>query len=89
MGAMGIARTFSYGGFIKRELYNPEIPPQPNITPEEYKKRSGPTLNHFYEKLLLLKYTMNTNTGKKLAEHRHQFMESFLKEFHDEWEGKL
>ncbi len=89
IGAIGIARTFNYGGFLGRELYNPNIKPNLNMTKEEYKKSKAPTINHFYEKLLLLKDRMNTNTGKKMAEKRHEFMENYLKEFHNEWNGKL
>ena len=89
MGAIGIARTFNYGGFKNREIYNPEIKPNLNMTKEEYKRSKAPTINHFYEKLLLLKDRMNTAAGKQMAEHRHTFMERFLKEFFDEWEGAL
>jgi uncharacterized protein len=89
VGAMGIARAFSYGGYKNREIYDPNIKPNLGMTKDEYKKNSGPTINHFYEKLLLLKDRMNTKTGKRIAEHRHQFMESYLKEFYDEWEGEL
>jgi len=71
MGAIGVARTFNYGGNKGREIYNPEIKPNLNMTKEEYKNSNAPTLNHFYEKLLLLKDRMNTNTGKSMAEHRH------------------
>ena len=85
IGAIGIARTFNYGGFKNRELYNPEIPPNLNMTKEEYKKSNAPTINHFYEKLLLLKDQMNTETGKKMAEERHQFMLDFLDRFYKEW----
>jgi|SRR5690625_1841305 len=87
LGAIGIARTFNYGGFKNRKIYDPEIKPDLNMTPEQYKKSSSPTINHFYEKLLLLKDRMNTPTGKKLAENRHRFMEDFLKQFYEEWEG--
>ena len=87
IGAIGIARTFNYGGFKNRELYNPEIPPNLNMSKEEYKKSNAPTINHFHEKLLLLKDRMNTKTGKKMGEQRHQFLELFLEEFHSEWEG--
>jgi len=76
IGAIGIARTFSYGGFKGREIYNPEIEPNLHMSKEEYKNSTAPSLNHFYEKLLLLKDKMNTSTGKKLAEQRHAFMES-------------
>lgn len=87
IGAIGIARTFNYGGFKNRPLYDPAIPPQMNMNKEEYKNSSAPTLNHFYEKLLLLKDKMNTETGKKIALARHQFMERFLAQFYSEWEG--
>ncbi|MFA5296834.1 MAG: HD domain-containing protein [Lutibacter sp.] len=89
IGAVGIARTFNYGGFKNRPLYNPEIPPKLNQTKEAYKNSEAPTINHFYEKLLLLKDRMNTKTGKKIAEERHQYMETFLQQFYKEWEGKL
>lgn len=88
IGAIGIARTFNYGGFKNRPLYDPAIPPQMNMNKEEYKNSSTPTLNHFYEKLLLLKDKMNTETGKKIALARHQFMERFLAQFYSEWEGQ-
>ncbi|MGG8496037.1 HD domain-containing protein [Tenacibaculum sp. TC6] len=87
IGAIGIARCFNYGGFKNRELYNPEIPPNMHMSKEEYKKSTAPTINHFYEKLLLLKDKMNTETGKKLAMERHQYMESFLNQFYKEWNG--
>jgi uncharacterized protein len=88
IGAIGIARTFNYGGFKNRALYNPNILPNLSMTKEEYKKNEAPTINHFYEKLLLLKDKMNTITGKKIAQKRHEYMESFLAQFYDEWEGK-
>lgn len=88
IGAIGIARCFNYGGFKNREIYNPEIKPNLNMTKEEYKKSTAPTINHFYEKLLLLKDKMNTKTGRKLAEKRHVFMEKFLNQFYKEWNGK-
>lgn len=88
LGAIGIARTFNYGGFKNRGLYDPNISPKLNMTKEEYKKSDSPTLNHFYEKLLLLKDKMNTETGKKLAQERHRFMETFLSQFYAEWEGE-
>ncbi len=88
LGAIGIARTFNYGGFKNNEIYNPNIPPNLDMSKEEYKKGDTPTLNHFYEKLLLLKDRMNTQTGKALAIHRHQFMENFLAEFYREWDGE-
>jgi uncharacterized protein len=84
IGAIGIARAFTYGGFKGRELYNPEIKPNLNMSKEEYKNTSAPTINHFYEKLLLLKDKMNTPTGKLLAAQRHSFMEEYLKQFFDE-----
>ena len=86
MGAIGVARAFNYGGFKNRELYNPEIAPNLKLTKEEYKKSTAPTINHFYEKLLLLKDRMHTDTGKKLAEKRHQYMLDFLKQFYQEWD---
>ena len=85
LGAIGIARAFNYGGFKNRELYNPEVPPNLKMTKEEYKKSSAPTLNHFYEKLLLLKDKMNTITGKKIAEERHKYMLNYLEQFYKEW----
>ena len=88
LGAIGIARTFNYGGFKNRPLYNPDIAPNLNMSKEEYKNSESPTLNHFYEKLLLLKDKMNTETGKKIAEERHRFMELFLSQFYAEWDGE-
>ena len=88
LGAIGIARTFNYGGFKNRPLYDPEIQPNLNMSKEEYKASLAPTINHFYEKLLLLKERMNTATGKKIAEQRHAFMEVFLDQFYAEWDGK-
>ena len=87
IGAIGIARTFNYGGFKNRKIYDPAIEPNLNMTKEEYKKSTAPTINHFYEKLLLLKDKMNTETGKKIAEQRHAFMERFLDQFYAEWNG--
>ncbi len=89
IGAIGIARCFNYGGYKDRALYNPKIAPNLNMTKEEYKHSDAPTINHFYEKLLLLKDEMNTAAGKKIAIERHQYMEQFLKQFYDEWNGKL
>lgn len=89
LGAIGIARTFNYGGFKGRKLYDPDISPNLDMTPSEYKASNAPTINHFYEKLLLLKNRMNTETGRKIAEKRHKFMEIFLQQFYAEWEGKL
>ncbi|MGX5688256.1 HD domain-containing protein [Arcticibacter tournemirensis] len=88
IGAIGIARAFTYGGYKNRELYNPEIPPNLSMTKEEYKKSTAPTINHFYEKLLLLKDKMNTESGKIRAEERHRFMEKFLEQFYAEWNGE-
>lgn len=88
LGAIGIARAFNYGGFKNRALYNPAIQPQLGMNKEEYKNNESPTLNHFYEKLLLLKDKMNTPTGRKIAEERHRFMEIFLGQFYAEWEGE-
>jgi uncharacterized protein len=87
IGAIGIARCFNYGGFKNRQLYNPDIKPHLNMTKEEYKSSTAPTINHFYEKLLLLKDKMNTKTGQKIALERHQYMENFLKQFYKEWQG--
>lgn len=88
IGAIGVARAFNYGGFKNRGLYDPAVPPNLNMSAEEYKKSSAPTINHFYEKLLLLKDLMNTPTGRKMAEERHQFMEAYLEQFYAEWDGK-
>ncbi len=87
LGAIGIARCFNYGGFKNRPLYNPDIKPNLNMSKEEYKASKAPTINHFYEKLLLLKDKMNTQTGYKIALERHQYMEGFLKQFYKEWNG--
>jgi uncharacterized protein len=89
IGAIGIARTFNYGGFKNRAIYNPEIPPNLNMTKEAYKASTAPTINHFYEKLLLLKDKMNTKTGKSLAVKRHEFMQAYLQQFYAEWNGKV
>lgn len=85
MGAIGIARAFNYGGFKNRELYDPDVAPNLKMTKEQYKNSTAPTINHFYEKLLLLKDQINTETGKKLAEERHTYMVSFLEQFFKEW----
>lgn len=87
IGAIGIARCFNYGGFKNRVLFNPDIKPNLNMTKDEYKKSDAPTINHFYEKLLLLKDKMNTETGKLIALERHAYMEGFLKQFYNEWDG--
>jgi uncharacterized protein len=89
MGAIGITRAFNYGGHKGRGIYDPKIKPNLNMTKEEYKNNNTPTINHFYEKLLLLKDRMNTETGKSIAQHRHEYMEKFLDEFYQEWNGKL
>lgn len=88
IGAIGVARTFNFGGFKQRELYNPNVKPNLKMSKEEYKNSNSPTINHFYEKLLLLKDKMNTKTGKDMAQKRHEFMELFLEEFYLEWDGK-
>jgi len=88
IGAIGIARCFNFGGFKNRQLYNPDIKPNLKMSKEAYKNSKAPTINHFYEKLLLLKDRMNTQTGKKIAQQRHDFMELYLKHFYNEWEGK-
>jgi len=89
LGAIGVARTFNYGGHKNREIFNPDIKPNLNMTKEEYKNSDAPTLNHFYEKLLLLKDRMNTGAGRKMAEQRHEFMQTYLDQFYMEWEGEL
>lgn len=89
LGAIGIARVFNFGGFKGRELYNPNIKPKLNMTKEEYKKREGTTINHFYEKLFLLKDKMNTKTGKEIAAKRHKYMEEYVNQFYKEWNGEL
>lgn len=85
LGAIGIARAFNYGGFKNRKLFDPDINPNLNMSPAEYKASNAPTINHFYEKLLLLKDRMNTETGRKIAKERHLFMETFLEQFYAEW----
>lgn len=88
IGAIGIARAFNYGGFKNRALHDPAIEPELNMSKEAYKNTQAPTINHFYEKLLLLKDKMNTATAKAIAQQRHNYMEGFLKQFYAEWEGK-
>jgi len=85
IGAIGIARAFHYGGYKNREIYNPDLPPQTSMNKALYKTSNSPTLNHFYEKLLLLKDKMNTTTGKKMAQSRHEFLEIYLNQFYKEW----
>lgn len=87
IGAIGIARAFAYGGYKGRELHNPDTKPEAHDSFDSYKKSTGPTINHFYEKLFLLKDRMNTESGRKLAEQRHQFMEKFVDRFLAEWNG--
>jgi len=89
IGAIGIARAFNYGGFKNRAMYDPEIAPKLDMSKEEYKNSQAPTINHFYEKLLLLKDKMNTETGKQIAKQRHKYMQGFLAQFYAEWEGEL
>jgi uncharacterized protein len=88
MGAIGIARAFAYGGHRGRLLYDPNVPPERHDSFEAYQRSASPTLNHFYEKLLLLKDRMNTSAARAIAERRHRYMESFIKRFLDEWDGK-
>ncbi len=88
MGAIGIARTFAFGGHMDREIYNPNVKPYLHKSFEEYKNGKSHTINHFYEKLLLLKNIMHTKTAKKIAKRRHKYMEEYLEKFYKEWEGK-
>ena len=87
IGAIGIARCFNYGGYKNRAIYDPDIPSNLNLSKEEYKSSIAPSINHFYEKLLLLKDRMNTETGRKIAAERHVFMEQYLEQFYKEWES--
>jgi uncharacterized protein len=89
IGAIGIARTFAFGGKFGNLLYHPDIPPATFKSAEEYRKNRTHTINHFYEKLLLLKDKMNTPTARKMAEQRHLFMQEFLNQFYNEWQGKI
>jgi len=89
IGAIGIARCFNYGGFKDRKLYDPDIVPNLNMSPAEYKASTSPTINHFYEKLLLLKNKMNTPSGKQIAKNRHEYMEGFLKQFYGKCKGEF
>ncbi len=88
IGAIGIARTFAYGGANGRLIHDPDVSPMEHLTAESYLKSGGTSVNHFYEKLLLLKDRMNTTTGKTIAEKRHRFMEDYLRRFYEEWEGE-
>lgn len=88
IGAIGIARAFTYGGFKNRVLYDPAVLPEEHLTKESYKNTTAPTINHFYEKLLLLKDMMNTEAGKAIAIERHNFMLLYLEHFYKEWDGK-
>ena len=87
IGAIGIARAFAFGGHFGRAMYDPEHPPELHASFAAYKSKSGPTINHFYEKLLLLKNRMQTETGRQLAAERHKFLETFLERFFTEWNG--
>lgn len=89
LGAIGIARTFAYGGSHQRPLYDPEVPPKLNMNQEAYQKSNSSSLNHFYEKLFLLENMMNTPTGRRIARKRTQYMNDFVEEFLSEWDGKL
>jgi len=89
IGAIGVARTFNYGGYKNHKIYDPNVPVNMNMTKEEYKNSTAPTINHFYEKLLLLKDLMNTKTGKQIAQKRHEYMETFLSQFYAEWNGEV
>ncbi len=89
MGAIGIARAFTYGGFFNRPIYDPAIKPSKSITKEEYKTTEAPSINHFYEKLLKLKDMMYTKLGRKMAKRKHRFLNLYLKHFFKEWKGKM
>ncbi|WP_369899895.1 HD domain-containing protein [Bacillus manliponensis] len=89
LGAIGIARTFAYGGAKGRLMYDPKVPPREEMTKEEYRKSNDPSLNHFYEKLLKLKDLMNTEAGKTEAEVRHRYMEEFIEQFMKEWNANV
>lgn len=87
IGAIGIARAFTYGGYKNRVLYDPAIKANLNMSKDEYKNTTAPTINHFYEKLLLLKNLMKTEAGKQMAQQRHDFMLAYLDQFYQEWDG--
>jgi uncharacterized protein len=87
LGAIGVARTFSYGGYFGVPMYLPSVKPTIHTSFEQYKKNAASTINHFYEKLLLLKDRMHTRAARKIAQRRHKFMETYLKEFYSEWKG--
>jgi uncharacterized protein len=89
IGAIGIARTFAYGGYVGRPLYDPELPAQTHSTPESYRNNLGSTINHFHEKLLLLRERLHTDSARKIADRRHEFMTRFLDEFRAEWDVKI
>lgn len=89
MGAIGIARAFTYGGFFNRPIYDPAVKPSKSITKEEYKTTEAPSINHFYEKLIKLKDMMYTKLGRKMAKRRHRFLNLYLKQFFKEWKGKM
>lgn len=89
IGAIGIGRAFAYGGHKRRMIYDPSIKPQEYKSFDEYKRNKSHTVNHFYEKLLLLKDFMSTETARKIAEERHEFMKAFLERFLDEWNGNV
>jgi len=88
IGAVGVARAFAYGGAKGRAMYDPALPPRERMSAEEYRAQPAPTINHFYEKLLLLKDRMNTAYARQLAERRHQYMLAFLDQFYAEWDGQ-
>ena len=89
MGAVGIARAFAFGGSRGRKMYDPDVLPNRNMDAVAYAANEGTTVNHFYEKLLLLEGMMNTGTGKRLAQQRHRFMEQYLEQFFGEWNGEI
>lgn len=88
LGAIGIARTFAYGGHAGRLIYDPAIPPVLHTSAEAYRSSTAPSLNHFYEKLLLLRDRMHTPTARAIADERHAFLETFLTQFHREWNSE-